>query len=119
MQKGKQPYDPQMRKTANGRRIYYYWCKKVLHNTDSKKFEEFPGFYKWAMSNGYTIGAKLFRYDPDEPFSPENCFWGSSGDSEVCEKLIARDQTLEQKWDEAVNRIRLYFGMEPIHSTEV
>lgn len=111
-------YDPQMRHTEHGSRLYAYW-KKVKQNTDSPKFETYPGFFKWAMSNGYTVGAKLCKYEPDEPHSPDNCFWVAREDWKIGDADEQRNRARERKWDAAVNRIRLHYGMEPIHSSEV
>ena len=114
----KTTYDPQLRKTEHGRRIYAYWRRIRKHDV-SPEFEAFPGFYFWAMKNKYTIGAKLFKYEPDEPYAPDNCFWVPQ--SERIEIPTARplDREMAKKWDETVNRIRLHYGMEPIHSSEV
>ncbi len=115
-------YDPEMRFTEHGSRIYSYW-KKVRRNTDYPEFTKFPVFLNWAMSNGYTLGAKLFRRDNAKPFTPENCYWLSSaewrgkdhGDGET----LTYNLKWMRKWDETVNRIREHFGMEPIYSEEV
>ena len=111
-------YDPQLRKTEHGSKLYAYW-KKISHDTDSPEFGKFPDFHNWAMQNGYTLGARLFRYDPDEPYNPDNCFWVAKGGSAKEQTYTHRDAEREKEWDEVVNRIRLHYGMEPIHSPEV
>lgn len=117
-------YDPKMRKTEIGSRLYTYW-KKARYDTDSEEFVNFPGFYKWATQNGYTLGAKLFRYDTDEPYNPDNCFWVARSEwvgatQTVRQEYVdTRDRLWMKKWDDTVNRIRLHYGMEPICSTEV
>jgi hypothetical protein len=111
-------YDQEMRKSDHGRRLYHYW-KNIHHATDSEEFKEFPDFHNWAMQNGYTIGAKLFRYDQDEPFSPDNCFWGARSEKSGEQFYPHRYPEREKQWDEVVNRIRRHYGMEPIHSSEV
>lgn len=113
----KAKYDPEMRKSEHGRKLYQYW-KSVHRETDSKKFETFPGFYDWAMQNGYTIGAKLFRYNPDEPFGPDNCFWVAKGNGERAQTYPHREFLREKEWDKVVNRIRKHYGMEPIFSSD-
>ena len=105
-------YDPEMRTSYHGRRLYHYW-KKIKGETNSKEFMEYPGFFKWAMQNGYTIGAKLFRYD-DEPFSPTNCYWVSKDANADKKAAPKRDYERERKWNETVNRIRLHYGLEPL-----
>ena len=111
-------YDPEMRQSDHGRRLYDYW-RKVKKDTDSEEFMEFPDFFNWAMANGYTVGAKLFRYDAEDPFSPENCFWVSRSDCANGATSPPRDREWEQKWDETVNRIRVHYGIKPLHSSEV
>ena len=118
MPSAKITYDPQLRKTEHGRRIYAYW-RRIRMDEFSPEFEEFPGFYHWAMENGYTVGARLLKYDLDEPYTPDNCFWLAREDWKIGDAEEQRNRAMEQKWDATVNRIRLHFGMEPIHSSEV
>ena len=118
MANAKITYAPELRESEHGRRLYRYW-KIVRHETDSQDFVEYPDFFKWAMANGYTLGAKLLRYAAEEPYSPDNCFWVARSEPVNEGAENHRDREWEQKWDEAVNRIRTHFGMEPIHSSEV
>lgn len=118
MPSAKITYDPEMRQSDHGRRLYTYW-RKVRPDTDSPEFLEYPKFFKWAMANGYTVGAKLFKYEPDEPYSPENSFWVARKDWVIGDVEVYRNMARERKWDETINRIRLHFGMEPIYSSEV
>lgn len=111
-------YDAEMRKTEHGGRLYSYWRK--LHNkTEDPTFQHYPDFFEWAMKNGYTVGAKLFRHDEEKPFSAENCFWVPREKWVGGDPNLIRNRTWEQKWDEAVNRIRRHYGMKEIHSSEV
>ena len=48
-------YDPLMRKTEAGGRLYSYW-RRIKAQGISPEFVEFPGFYIWAIKNGYTLG---------------------------------------------------------------
>ena len=118
---GKTKYDPEMRMSEHGRRLYCHWKNKVHRGTDCPEFLTFIGFYNWAMENGYTVGARLCRYDRDEPFSPDNCFWVQSGEREYTREYtrMSTHKELEKQWDDTVNRIRLHYGMEPLHSLEV
>ena len=104
----------EMMDSDHGKRLYAYW-KRILWDTDSPEFETYPGFYKWAMEAGYTSGANLLRRDGRAPYSPDNCVWifREEGPAPM------RDKERETLWDETVNRIRVHFGMEPIHSSEV
>lgn len=114
MSKAKYPYE--MRHTEHGRRIYHYW--KTIHNdTDAPEFQSYPDFYAWAMSNGYTVGAKLFRRNEKRQHSKKNSYWVDR-DSWVrgTQKKTGRSYIRERKWDATVNKIRRHYGMEPIHS---
>lgn len=101
-------YDREIIESEEGQRLYVYWQTKVSKNTDSPEFMTFPGFYNWAMENGYTVGAKLHRRDPKDPFNPDNCVWIAG------EKDLTRFYPeFELKWNKTVNRIRVHYGMEP------
>lgn len=124
---GKTIHDPNLRYSEKGKRLYGFW-KRIHRNIDSPEFEQFTDFYYWAIANGYTDRARLYRYDREEPYSPENCFWVPVGDVAGTKEpqkngeqsnIYYLDSTWMRKWDETVNRIRLHYGMEPIHSSEV
>jgi hypothetical protein len=106
-------YDRSITESEEGKRLYVYWYKKVHRYTDSPEFQTYPGFYTWAMEAGYTPGAKLIRYNPGEPFSPDNCTWIPL----KYPNSARRDPEREKQWDDVVNRIRIHYGLEPIHST--
>jgi hypothetical protein len=108
-------FDQEYTKTDHGRRLYAYW-RRIKHWTDSPEFLDYLRFYKWAMDNGYTVGAKLFREDENEKFSPDNCFWVAREDWVGVSHASYMDEVAIRKWDETINRIREHYGMEPIHS---
>ena len=78
----------------------------------------FQNFYKWAIESGYQVGAKLYRYDENKPYSPDNCVW--------C-MMIPRDKKFTEqeqadftkKWNETVNVFRVAAGLEPFSLSEV
>lgn len=111
-------YNAELRETEHGSRLYAYW-HRIKGKDISEEFKEFPGFYRWAMKNNYTIGAKLFKYEPDEPYTPDNCFWVPRNEWVDNPTPPSRNRAWERKWDEAVNRIRKHYDMEPIYSSEV
>ena len=104
-------YDRAIMESEEGKRLYTYWYKTVSKNTDSPEFLTFIGFYKWAMDSGYSAEANLFRLNANEPYNPDNCVWDAK------RKTVRVDQEFMKKWDDAVNRIRQHYGMEPIYST--
>ena len=114
----KAKYAPEMRQTEHGSRLYAYW-KRIRGKGISQAFEKFTDFYQWSMKNGYTIGAKLYKHEPDEPYDPDNCFWVPRSEWVENQTPTSRDRAFEEKWDKTVNRIRNYYGMELIYSSEV
>lgn len=66
--------------------LRYLWNtirSRARNNEGDRAFEMSPewvdyrDFYDWAYSNGWAPNASLCRRDCSEPFSPENCFWGT------------------------------------------
>ena len=106
------PYDPALRKTEHGALLYQIW-KRVTKCDHIKDWGYFPTFYEWAMSDGYDAGEWLRRFDKNEPFSPDNCFWYS-----VKEEKDHIPPELGAKWNKTVNRIRKYYGMPPLEGTD-
>lgn len=103
----------ELRNTPEGSRLYNWWVKARQARCVSA-FEKFPDFYKWAMQT-YELGAKLERYNPDKPYSPENCYF-------VPPKRVVHVFTEKQKewihdWNSAANRIRKHYNMSPLPGT--
>lgn len=73
-------------------------------------FDRFMDFYQWAMENGYSDDLRLRRRDPDQPWSPDNCVWKRPQPARLCHK---EDQESVARWNEAVNRLRIHYGMKP------
>ena len=96
-----EPYDPALRKTEHGGKLYWFW-KKVRLNTDSKEFESFGSFYEWAMDAGYESGDKFILIDKRKPYSPDNCDWELSPGERL------------DSWNRTVNQIRKHYGMTPL-----
>ena len=105
-----EPYDPALRKTEHGSKIYQAW-KRVRKSPHCDGWDFFPTFYEWSMHNEYEEGAWLMRYDKNAPFAPDNCFWyHPCTDNEISKEFI-------DKWNETANRIRKYYGMPPLEGT--
>ena len=104
-------YESEILKSEEGKSLYARWSKYISKNNDGQEFATFPGFYKWAMEAGYTPEASLYRLDPKAPYSADNCHWITA------EKCIRSDYVeFEKKWNATVNRIRRYYGMEPLRT---
>lgn len=114
MGKKARSYDPAIRQTEHGSRLYAAWVRinKFPH---CKEWECFPTFYEWAMENGYEVGTWLNRDDNDKPYSPDNCIWykpQSDGISPEWAEWIKR-------WNKTVNRIRKHYGMPPLEEENI
>lgn len=97
-------YDPALRKTDHGSKLYWLWMK-VRPNTDCEEFKSFNSFYDWAMNSGYESGDRLLLIDKNLPYSPDNCDW------KILPGKLADD------WNKTVNRIRKHYGMPPLEGT--
>lgn len=106
-------YDPQIRKTEHGQRLYAVW-KKMRRSPHCEEWDDFLGFYTWVMQSDYTLGAWLRRYDEEDMYCPDNVFWhipnAEGEDTKTDEEFI-------YEWNVAVNRIRKYYGMPPLRGT--
>lgn len=100
-------YDPAIRNTESGRRLYEIW-KRIRRAGADPVFDTYPAFYRWAMSVGYCVGNHLLRRDSTIVYSPENCYW-----SEATHETMTDEWKAEwcKKWNETVNVIRRYFGL--------
>ena len=103
-------YDPEIRKTESGSRIYGAW-KRIRTRSYDLAFHDFIDFYTWARNEGYTIGDKLMRRDESLPYSPSNCYWKSSDDEEMSPAWAVE---WCEKWDETVRKLRKHFGLPPL-----
>lgn len=107
-----EPYDPAIRKTEHGKKLYVTWVRVVSY-PHHKDWENFSSFYDWAMNNGYELGAWLRRFNNEEPFSPDNCIWYIP----KSEKEYIPPEWADE-WNKAVNRIRKHFGLPPLEGTD-
>lgn len=101
-------HEREIMESEEGQSLYERWRSKVRDNTDSPEFATFQGFYEWAMESGFSIGAQLHRRQADEPYNPDNCVWIAKE-----KRFRTRDVEFEMKWNNTVNRIRRYYGLEP------
>ena len=110
----KRQYDPALRKTAHGAKLYNAW-KKLRRDTHAEEWDFFPTFYNWAMQNGYVNGSFLRLVDETGAYEPNNCTWRSPGnDADYPPSTLS----WEHKWNETVNRIRKHYGMPPLEGTK-
>lgn len=106
-------YDPEIRKTERGSRLYATW-KKMRLSPHCEEWDDFLGFYTWAMKSDYVLGAWLRRHDDTLMYCPENVFWHIPGSTEdVMPTLEWADE-----WNKTVNRIRKHYGMPPLIGTD-
>lgn len=109
-----EPYDPAIRKSDHGSRLYNMW-KHLRRYPYCEEWDRFPAFYNWAMQNGFIIGTRLQRIDDSQPYGPDNCEW-------YVPRKMTDDPAVSQKWadewNKTVNRIRKHYGMPPLEGTE-
>ena len=107
------PYDPEIRRTEHGQRLYAVW-KKMRKSPHCEEWDDFIGFYTWAMQSDYVLGAWLRLHDEGEMYCPDNVFWYFPGSTEdVIPTLEWADE-----WNKTVNRIRKHYGMPPLRGTD-
>jgi len=108
----KQTYDPAIRKTECGKKLYGIWVK-IRRYPLCEEWKYFPTFYEWAMKSDYEVGAWLRRLDAYDPYGPTNCIWYIPG-----ENFNYIPTSWADDWNKAVNRIRKYYGMPPLEGTK-
>jgi hypothetical protein len=106
-------YDPQIRKTEHGSRLYAVW-KKMRQAPHCDEWDDFIGFYTWAMQSDYILGAWLRRHDDTLMYCPENVFWHTPGTED--EDATSYEEFIYE-WNRTVNRIRKHYGMPPLRGT--
>ena len=108
MPRHKVVYDPKLKETPEWKSLY----ERFRKIKDDATFNDFLEFYNWSMANGFEMGVKLIREDISKPFSPENCRWSAPAERKP-DLHGAERETAIKKWNEAVNRIRVHFGLKP------
>ena len=108
------PYDPKLRKTEHGSRLYAVW-KRVRKQPHDEEWDYFPTFYEWAMQSDYTLGAWLRRLNVREPISKRNYCWYTPGEEDT---QYLYDEKWVADWNRSVNRIRKHYGMPPLEGTD-
>jgi hypothetical protein len=66
-----------MRQRCNNPRCKEYRNYGARGISICKEWDEFIGFYNWAMANGYKEDLTLDRIDNDGNYEPNNCRWVS------------------------------------------
>lgn len=103
-------YNPEIRKTKVGSRLYTAW-KKARSGPHCEEWEDFVGFYEWAVHSDYVLGAKLCLIDDTGMYCPENVEWY------VHDMGVEDDEEFIYAWNTTVNRIRKHLGMPPLEGT--
>lgn len=105
------PYDPALRLTDEGQKLYNAW-RKVRRYPHCEEWGYFPTFYDWSMQNGFTLDTYFRFIDDGRPLNPDNCVWHHIGDKK------RKSDSWEEKWNRSVNRIRKHYGMPPLEGTD-
>lgn len=102
-----EPYDPALRKTELGARLYQIW-RRMRQHPHFEEWDYFPYFYEWSIQNGYAPGASLRLIDDSGIHAPDNCEWF------ISDRI---DAECKDRWNKTVNRIRKHYGMPPLEGT--
>lgn len=109
-------YDPAIRETPEGSRIYSFW-RKVRGEEHAQVFEDFSDFYEWAVKT-YVFSARLKRKDPTKPHSPDNSYFEPPKQARpTADEFSEKQIEWMYEWNRAVNRIRKYYNMAPLPGT--
>lgn len=111
MGKNESTYDPELRKTESGRRLYRQW-KRIRQLPHCDLFDSFSAFHDWATHNGFENNQSLIRVDKKKPYSPENCKYITRQTHEKTPTVP--DEVFINNWNKTVNRIRKHYGMPPV-----
>ena len=103
-------YDPAIRKTEAGSRLYETW-KRVRKLPHDPVWDDFREFYDWSMKQDYCIGDKLYKHDAQAPHGPTNTYW-----IPYLREEISPIWAVEwcEKWDKTVENIRRRLGLPPL-----
>jgi hypothetical protein len=105
-----EPYDPEMRVSELGSRLYQTW-RRMRKHPHVGEWDYYPTFYHWSIESGYSLGTRLCQVDESVPFGPDNCLW------HIQEQSESSDKEWVYEWNRAVNRIRKHYGMPPLEGT--
>lgn len=115
---GVSKYDQKIMKTETGQQLYSRWLNLRKKEDCCDDFKDFMKFYKWAMKSGFRYGLTLRRYDNDEPYGPDNCYWVDIGAKHADSyKRRADVSTSIERFNDTVNKIRKACGMEPLRTS--
>lgn len=69
------------------------------------EWEDFDEFCNWCLLSGYVYASRLYKFNRDDIYSPENCTW---------EKAPTIGKTAVNEWNATVNQIRSKLGKDPL-----
>ena len=86
------------------------WRMFVKYNCCQTWQENMYAFLDFAAQNGYRAGYFILRQNLNEPFSPENCYFGKTRNAPPPDTAEAQEETFADRWNRCVfqhNRERL------------
>jgi hypothetical protein len=111
----KTTYDPELRLSQEGTRLYDYWRRIRRNASVDPTWESYPAFHDWSMDNGYLLEMLLMRHDEELPYGPDNCYWQAAGG---CDMPPWAHEWCE-KWDKTVSKLRRQLGLPPLKGGEL
>lgn len=108
-------YDQKIMKSEIGEQLYAKWGRIHKSGSCSEEFMNFMDFYNWAIKVGYKPCQTILRYDSDEPYGPENCFFTDTSEKQSYLSDSGIRASIE-RFDATVAKIRKACGMEPLRT---
>lgn len=106
----KNKYDREFLETETGKKLYAMW-RNIGRSGRCEEWDIFDVFCDWALKHGYDENVQLKRLDSRKRFSPDNCYFSKLKRQYVDGKI--HNEQIE-RWNNTVNKIRKYYGMEPL-----
>lgn len=102
-------YGKKFLETEQGKRIYniYYWG--IRRGGCCEEWQNFDAFCDWVLKHWNEDAYAAGRVDTSKPFSPDNFRWKLRSDKSTYPR-----NDFKTRWNETVNKIRAYYGMEPL-----
>lgn len=85
-------------------RLVKRWRVYIKYDADDSWSENLYAFLDFAAENGYKPGYKILRRRKDQPYSPENCYFGRNNYAEPPpqDQAVNPKENPAQRWNRCV-----------------
>ena len=85
-------------------RLVKRWRVFIKYDADDSWSENLYAFLDFAAENGYKPGYKILRRRKDQPYSPENCYFGLNNYAEPPpqDQSVNQKENPAQRWNRCV-----------------